>query len=208
MNFSQASSSPHLPASASAGMNRDFAKDFPRQLRFWALHVPLNALPSFIIAISVFRFFDKQPFAIVTMLAAIVLFIIGLAAMVTMVPDLNREGHPLTRGLRAAVVFRTWVSALSAAMLIIAPNSLMLIPDFWCGFFSNHMIEATANILHLRAADIETGSFLPVMLTTLVEGGIIAIGIAMLTFFLCLYFQSRERRKAFTSAGSPAGLRR
>jgi hypothetical protein len=189
-------------------MNPAFAKDFPRQLRFWALHVPLNALPSFIIATRLFNFFDKQPFAIVTMLAAIVLFITGLAATVATVPDLNCEGHPLTRGLRAAVVFRTWVSALSAAMLIIAPSSLMLMPDFWCGFFSNAIVEGTANALHLRAGDVETGSFLPVMLTTVVEGAIIAIAIAMLAFFLSLYFQSRERRKAFTSAGSPGDLRR
>ena len=189
-------------------MNPHFAKDFLRQLRFWALHVPLNALPSFIIATRLFSFFDKHPFAIVTMLAAIVLFIIGLAATVAMVPDLNRDGHPLTRGLRAAVTCRAWVSGLSASMLIIAPPSLMLIPDFWCGFFSAHIIEATANVLHLRASDVETGNFLPVMLTTIVEGAIIAIVIAMLAFFLSLYFQSRERRKAFTSAGSPAGLRR
>lgn len=34
-----------------ADMNPDFAHDFPRQLRFWAFHVPLNALPSFIIGL-------------------------------------------------------------------------------------------------------------------------------------------------------------
>jgi hypothetical protein len=189
-------------------MNPDFAMDFLRQLRFWALHVPLNALPSFIIATRVFDFIDKQPSAIVTMLAAIVLFIIGLAATVATVPDLNRDGHPLTRGLRAAVACRAWVSGLSAAMLVIAPPSLMLIPDFWCGFFSAHIVEAFADVLHLRASDVETGNFIPVMLTTVVEGTIIAITIAMLAFFLSLYFQSRERRKAFTSVDSPAGLRR
>lgn len=188
-------------------MNPDFAKDFPRQLRFWALHVPLNALPSFIIALSLFRF-DKQPFAIVTMLLAIVVFIMGLAATVAMVPDLNHDGHPLARGLRAAVVFRAWVSGLSAAMLIIAPPSLMLIPDFWCGFFSARTVEATADVLRLQSSDVESGSFLPVMLTTVVEGVIIAIMLAMLAFFLGLYFQSHDRRKAFTSAGSPARLRR
>jgi hypothetical protein len=170
--------------------------------------VPLNALPSFIIATRVFDFIDKHPFAIVTMLAAIVLFIMGLAATVATVPDLNRDGLPLTRGLRAAVACRAWVCGLSASMLIIAPPSLMLIPDFWCGFFSAQVVEATANALHLRASDIETGNFMPVMLTTVVEGTIIAIAIAMLAFFLSLYFQSRERRKAFTSAGSPADLRR
>jgi hypothetical protein len=188
-------------------MNPGFAKDFPRQLRWWALHVPLNALPSFIIAISLFRF-DKQPSVIFTMLAAIVLFIIGLAATVAMVPDLNRDGHPLARGLRASVVFRAWISGLSATMLIIAPPSLLFIPDFWCGYFATRVVGTIANVLHLPSSGVRSGGFLPVMLTTIVEGVIIAIGIAMITFFLCLYFQSRERRKAFTSAGSPVHLRR
>jgi hypothetical protein len=188
-------------------MNPDFAKDFPRQLRFWALHVPLNALPSFIIAVSLFRF-DKQPSVVFTMLAAIVLFIVGLAAMVAMVPDLNRDGHPLARGLRAAVAFRAWVSGLSATMLLIAPSSIFLIPDFWCGYAAAGVVEEILGAFHPPTSHVESGNFLPILLTTVVEGGIIAIALAMITFFLCLYFQSRERRKAFTSAGSPARLRR
>jgi hypothetical protein len=125
-----------------------------------------------------------------------------------MVPDLNRDAHPLARGLRAAVKLRAWISGLSSAMLVIAPPSVMLIPDFWCGFFSARMVEATADVLHLQSSDVESGSFLPVLLTTALEGLIIAMAIAMMTFFLCLYFQGRERRKGFTSAGSPAHLRR
>jgi hypothetical protein len=184
-------------------MNPDIAKDFPRQLRFWALHVPLNALPSFIIAMRLFHFET-----VLTMLAAIVLFIVGLAAMVAMVPDLNRDGHPLTRGLRAAVVFRAWVSGLSAAMLIIAPKSLILAPDFWCGYLSAALVKVISDALHVAALPVSTGNFEPVLFTTVVEGAIIAIAIAMLAFFLALHFQSRDRRKAFTSMGSPARLRR
>ncbi|MEK7951308.1 hypothetical protein [Luteolibacter soli] len=188
-------------------MNSDFVANFPRQLRFWALHVPLNALPSFIIAISLFRL-DKQSFAIVTILAVIVLFIIALATIVAMVPDLNREKHPLARGLRAAMIFRAWVCGLSAAMLVIAPPFLMLTPDFWCGYISAALVNGLSRFLHLGAASVSTGSFLPVMLTTVTEGAIIATGIAMLAFFLSLYLQIRERRKAFTSAGSQPHLRR
>lgn len=188
-------------------MNPDFAKDLPRQLRFWALHVPLNALPSFIIAISLFRF-DKHPNVIVTMLAAIGIFIIGLAATVAMVPDLNRDDHPLARGLRAAVTFRAWVSGLSAAMLVLAPPSLPLIPDFWCGYLAAGVVEETADFLHLQSAHVESGGFVPVLLTTIVEGAIIATALAMLAFFLSLYFQCRDRRKAFISTASPAPLRR
>ncbi|RYD44159.1 MAG: hypothetical protein EOP83_31395 [Verrucomicrobiaceae bacterium] len=188
-------------------MNPDFAQDFPRQLRFWALHVPLNALPSFIIAISLFRF-DKQPFAMVTMLSAIVIFILGLSTIVAVIPDLNRDGHPLKRGLRAVMTFRAWISGLSSAMLVIAPPSMSLTPDFWCGYISAGLVEELSKLLHLSSAEVSTGSFLPVMLTTALEGLIIAISIAMMSFFLCLYFQSRDRRKAFTSAGSPAPLRR
>jgi len=185
-------------------MNPDFAKHFIRQLRFWALHVPLNALPSFIISISVFRF-DKQPSAIVTMFAAIAIFILGLATIAAMIPDLNRDGHPLKRGLRAAMMLRAWISGLSSAMLVIAPPVMTLIPDFWCGYLSAAFVEG---LLKSSSAKVSTGTFLPVMLTTALEGLIIAIAIAMMTFFLCLYFQSRERRKAFTSAGSRAPLRR
>ncbi|HEY1122213.1 MAG TPA: hypothetical protein VGE67_11465 [Haloferula sp.] len=188
-------------------MNPDFAKHFIRQLRFWALHVPLNALPSFIISISVFRF-DKQPLAIVTMFAAIAIFILGLATIAAMIPDLNRDGHPLKRGLRAAMMLRAWISGLSSAMLVIAPPVMTLVPDFWCGYLSAALVEQLLKFLHLSSARVSTGTFLPVMLTTALEGLIIAIAIAMMTFFLCLYFQSRERRKAFTSAGSPARLRR
>jgi len=188
-------------------MNPDFAKDFLRELRFWALHVPLNALPSFIIAISLFRF-DKQPLAIVTIFAAILLFIIGLATIVAMIPDLNRDGHPLTRGLRAAVKIRAWISGLSSTMLVIAPPSMSLVPDFWCGYVSAALTEGLLQALHLGSSGVRTGSFLPVMLTTALEGLIIAMALAMMTFFLCLYFQSRERRKRFTSAGLPAHLRR
>jgi hypothetical protein len=187
-------------------MNADFTRDFSHQLRFWTLHVPLNALPSFIIAISLFRF-DKQPLAIVTMLIAIVLFILALAATVAIVPDLNRPGHPLTRGLRAAVTLRAWVSGLSAAMLVIAPPSLMLVPDFWCGWAAAALVGRLSRLFHLGCSEVVSGGFSSVMLTTVAEGLIIAIGITMIAFFLCLYFQSRDRRKAFTSAGSPAPLR-
>ena len=188
-------------------MNRDFAKDFQKHLRFWALHVPLNALPSFIISISVFRF-DKQPFAIFTMLAAVLLFIIGLASIAALIPDLNRDSHPLARGLRAAVMFRAWICGLSSAMLVIAPPSMTLVPDFWFGYISAALAEGISKALHLGSSRVSMGGFPPVMLTTVLEGLIIAIGIAMMTFFLCLYFQGRERRKSFTSAGSPAPLRR
>lgn len=188
-------------------MNPDFANDFFRQLRFWALHVPLNALPSFIISISLFRF-DKQPLAIATMFAAILLFIVGLATIAAMIPDLNCAGHPLARGLRTAVRFRAWISGLSSAMLIIAPPSMTLVPDFWCGYVSAAFAEGLLQALHLGSPGVRTGSFLPVILTTTLEGLIIAIAIAMMTSFLCLYFQSRDRRKTFTSAGSPAHLRR
>ena len=184
-------------------MNSDFARNFPRQLRFWAPHVPLNALPSFIIAISLFRV-DKQSLGIFAMLAAIFIFILGLAAITSMVPDLNREGHPLARGLRAAVTFRAWVSGLSVGMLLISRSALMLVPDFWCGFIATGLSRQLMEALHVGSSPSPTSGFLPVMLTTVVEGVIIATGIAMLAFFLCLYFQSRERRKAFTSTGSPA----
>ena len=169
--------------------------------------MPLNALPSFIISISVFRF-DKQPFAIITMFAAIAIFVLGLATIAAMIPDLNRDGHPLKRGLRAAMTFRAWISGLSSAMLVIAPPVMTLIPDFWCGYISAAFAEGLLQALHLGSSGVRTGSFLPVMLTTTLEGLIIAIAIAMMTFFLCLYFQNRERRKAFTSAGSPTHLRR
>ena len=184
-------------------MNSDFTRDFSHQLRYWTLHVPLNALPSFIIALSLFRY-DKQPLSIVTMFIAIVLFIIGLAAITAAIPDLNREGHPLARGLRSAVRLRAWMCGLSAAMLVIAPPSMGVIPDFWCGFLSANIVEAFGSNFFPRSSHVESGGFMPVLLTTVVEGAIIALAIAMIAFFLCLYFQSRERRKAFTSAGSPA----
>jgi hypothetical protein len=183
-------------------MNADFTRDFSHQLRFWALHVPLNALPSFIIAVSLFRL-DRHPSAIVAIFGVIVLFIVGLATLAAAVPDLNLAGHPLARGLRTAMLLRAWVSGLSVAMLLIAPSGLALIPDFWCGLMANEVVKD----IHLTAMNrlpLQTGDFLPILLTTLVEGLIIAIGIAMIAFFLGLYFQRRERLKPFTSAGSPA----
>jgi hypothetical protein len=186
-------------------MNADFTRDFSHQLRFWALHVPLNALPSFIIAVSLFRL-DKHPSAIFSILGVIALFIMGLATLTAVMPDLNRSGHPLARGLRAAMILRAWVSGLSVGMLLIAPSGLAIIPDFWCGLMANAVVKQI-HVLATNPLPLPTGSFLPVMLTTVVEGLIIAIGIAMIAFFLCLYFQSRDRRKAFTSGGSPAPLR-
>jgi hypothetical protein len=187
-------------------MNADFTRDFSHQLRFWTLHVPLNALPSFIIAVSLFRF-DRQPFAIFTMLIAIVLFIFVLSAITAMMPDLNRQGHPLARALRATMILRAWMSGLSAAMLVIAPPSMGIVPDFWCGYVSAALAGGISKSFHLASSTVTAGGSMPVFLTTVVEGLIIAICIAMITFFLCLYFQSRDRRKAFTSAGSPAPLR-
>ncbi len=187
-----------------------FFATFPRQLRYWALHCCLNALPSFAIALAFLKLWEK-PFGIAAMLCGIATFIILYALITSLVIPLANEKHILSRSLRLGTKIRAWISGLSVGVLLLSlGQGMMLVPDFWCGWLSIAILHAiTSKIGYgMNHFDVSgSGSFdnfFTVYATTVLEGFILSFILLMISFFAILFIQSRDRKKMFLDAHAKA----
>jgi hypothetical protein len=180
------------------------ASALPKQFRYWAIHGSLNALPSFIIACKVLGLW-KQPLAIAAMLCAVATFIAGYTLVSSLRGPLSDPSHLLHRSIRVGAKIRMFISAISIPVAL--SNAILLLPDFWCGFFA---VNLTNGLLHLLGSptglvntdldDTQQTSFFAVYASTMVEGLILSFGLLMISFFSLVVLQFRERRKEFGTA--------
>jgi hypothetical protein len=178
-----------------------FLANVPSQLRYWALHCGMNALPSFCIALWALGLW-QVPVAIAAMICAIMTFILLYSTLTSLAGPLSDKTHVLSRALRLGAKIRAWISGLS--LLVVFTPAMSITPDFWCGFFS---VEITETIIRrLWIPDFagigprEKPVFLPVYLATILEGFILSGILFLISFIAVIWLQSRDRRKFFRTA--------
>lgn len=178
-----------------------FLTAFPRQLRYWSIHCSLNALPSFCIALIALKLW-KSPPAITAMLFAIATFILLYATLISLSGPLVNENHVLSRSLKLGTKIRAWISGLS--MFVVFTPAMSIAPDFWCGFIS---VMLTNSLFRLAGSSVDVldlggtnAGFLPVYITTMLEGFILSFLLLMISFFAVMFIQARDRKRVFEVA--------
>ncbi len=177
----------------------------PRQLRFWALHCSVNALPSFLIAL-VWIGLWQHPVAIAAMLAAVATFIAGYTLTCLVAAPLRDPRSLVARALGIGLGIRCWISGLSLLAIVYSPL-VTVMPDFWCGYAAALAVERFGTLTGLTAfgdlVDARRVNFVTVYATTLVEGLILSIMLSMFSFFALVVVQALERRKMYTVSVPP-----
>ena len=175
-----------------------FLTVFPRQLRYWAIHCALNSSPSFCIAL-IFLDLWESPLAIAAMLCAIATFILLYATFTSLIVPLADENHVLARSLRLGTTIRAWISGLS--LLIVFTPAMAITPDFWCGFLAamltNFFFRSAGGVGNFFEPNGVNVGFSPVFVTTLLEGFILSFILFMISFFVVIFLQARDRRRVF-----------
>jgi hypothetical protein len=181
-----------------------FLTVFPRQLRFWAFHGVLNALPCLWIAWGPSGFWKDGP-SVVAMLSAIVTFFLFLATLTSLHGSLFTEGHLLSRALKLGVRIRTGMALISLIPLAITKNGPEFILDSYCGIAaliaSCYMILPGFSINDL-AYGPPTGQYLIIFATTILTGLMLSFFVLMTSFFALIILQARDWKKLFASADS------
>lgn len=181
----------------SSGMTIDHTR-LRGQARYWGLHCSINALPSFIVAITYLKMI-KEPLAIIAMLLAIVTFV-GAYTLITSIDGLfTNPDSLLSRALKVGVKFRLVVSLVSLPFLLPTPAALF-VPDVWAGIFAASLVNQMGKMLGASGQIIGPTDGGPPMLavyaTTILEGLIISFMLLMISFFSLLFLQMKDRKKA------------
>ncbi len=200
-NFVLASFELHRGGLLSAVMMIDLQR-WPGQIRYWAKHCAINTLPSFGIALILLDLW-QSPAAIMAMLLAVFCFVIGYS-VVTSMPALFPDQSSLTsRALALGTKIRMWLSGASVVVGLI-PGAFFVLPDFWAGMLAVSLLQSAFGLMGVPFFQ-EMGSerMRPqeAFLTTLLEGLILSFGLMMLSFFILIILQIRERRGLARSAG-------
>ena len=174
-------------------------KVLPRQLRHWALHCSLTALPSLGIALYMLQLW-QLPAAVAAMLAAIATFIVLYALITSLKGPLTDPGTLVARSLKLGTRIRTAISLVSIPLLF--TQMIGWTPDFWCGFLACNVTNTIGRKLgvHEDLVRLGRGDFLPVYFTTLLEGVIISFILLMIAFFSLIILQRRQTRRSFSAA--------
>ncbi|HEX7262308.1 MAG TPA: hypothetical protein VF258_10875 [Luteolibacter sp.] len=174
-----------------------FATTFLRQLRYWAFHSSLNALPSLFIALFFLNLLER-PSAVAAMLCAIATFILLYAAITSLSEPLADPTHVLSRSLKLGAKIRAWISGLS--LLVVFTPAMSVSPDFWCGWLAVNIVNHLTQLMGLNSGGyVPNTDFLSIYATTLLEGFILSFILLMISFFALIFLQSRDRRKYFAA---------
>ena len=188
----------------------EFSVKLPKKLKYWTLHCLINALPSYIIAVSWLGLWTN-PAAHLGMIAAVISFIVAFAVMTSLSGPLSRSGSLLSRALRVGLIMRIFCSAWTLLMI---PTGafLMLTPDFWCGQIAVNIVKFIYQIFGeeaiLLASIRGSGSgasqlvagFTEVYLTTLIEGAILSLMLFTFSVVAVVILQARDRKKLYATA--------
>jgi hypothetical protein len=174
-----------------------FSQAFPRQLRFWLLHCLLNAAPSLGIALGWMTLW-RSPQAVAAMFSAIGTFVLLYATLTALPGPLSRPDHLLSRSLRLGAKVRGWISGISILLLPL-PVLLIFLPDYWCGWAAIMLVNLPSRAtgappVFSTEGGADSAEFLPVYLTTLIEGFLLSFVLLMFCFFALLVVQARERK--------------
>ena len=181
-------------------MNAAFLKKFPGQLAHWTLHGTFNALPSFIIALAMLGYISK-PIPILAMLLAIAVYIVLFATVTSLPGPFSEETHVLRRAIRLGAKIRSWIAGISLVLLPGGFNTMIFMPDFWCGWAALMIgnqgfqwLGFSKTPAATRGDGLLSDGFLSVFATTMIEGFIISFLLLMISFFCVIFLQGRDRR--------------
>jgi hypothetical protein len=179
-----------------------FRSNFPRQLRYWALHCLSNALPSLGIALGWAGLIHSPP-AVAAIFTAIATFILLYAVATSWIRPVAERSHLLFRSLDLGVKIRAAISIFSLFALT-DRDHLIFLPDTWCGLGAGIVVDwfgrsLGAGPLNLNGRDRGVSGFLQIYATTMLEGIILSFLLLMISFFALIVLQARDRRKAFAA---------
>jgi len=181
-----------------------FRSNFPRQLRYWALHCLLNALPSLGIALGWAQLI-RSPAATAAMFTAIATFILLYATLTSWFPPAADRSRLLFRSLDLGLKIRAVISIFSVFGLT-DKNHLVFLPDTWCGLAAGFNVDWLSRAfgygrLNLNGSHSNSVSgFVQIYATTMLEGLILSFLLLMISFFALIILQARDRRKVFSPA--------
>lgn len=182
-----------------------FLTVFPRQLRNWAIHCALNSSPSFCIALVALNLW-KSPLAIAAMLCAIATFILLYATLTSLSEPLVNENQVLSRSLKLGAKIRAWISGISV-LLLLTVKGVLITPDLWCGILAINILNriasffGAANPYLFRPRPVnDMAGFSRIFATTMTEGLILSFLLLMISFFVVIFLQARDRKRVFAVA--------
>lgn len=168
---------------------------FLAQLRHWAIHLPIWALPSFIVMTSSE---SPNPKSIAAMLVGIAIFCLIFSALATAcLPQ-----KPST-GLKKAIL---WSSRLRSGLAILfIPGSLsgqmvLLFPDFCTGYVS---VLVTGEITKALAITNDWGNL---VIATLIQGSLIVLGYLLLAALFLAAIRKAYEPVSTVSSGADKNL--
>lgn len=183
----------------SVSMKEQFLQHFPRQLRYWARHCFINAIPSLIIALAWGQLY-KFPVAITAMICAIATFILLYAVITSLPSPLAEDDHLLARSIHCGAKIRSWVAGISIPLVCI-PGFALITPDLWLGMCAMSIIRW---ITQSRTDGISPPpDFWSIYAITMLEGIFISFLLLMIAFFAFLFIQSKQRRSIESTMESP-----
>lgn len=184
---------------------------FPRQLRHWALHCSLNALPSFIIACLVLHLWE-EPKAIAAMVAAVCTFIVLYATLTSFDGPFSDPEHPLHRAMKTGTRIRAVISLVSVPLALL--DGVFLLPDFWCGYYAAALVNVAAvfagspgDVFDMDRSNGDSSGFFATFAVTMVEGLILSFLLMMISFFALLFIHAKDRRKGRLRQGQGLPVR-
>lgn len=180
-----------------------FRSNFPRQLRYWALHCILNALPSLGIALG-WAQLVRSPAATAAIFTAIATFILLYATLTSWITPVADKSRLLFRSLDLGLRIRAVISVFSLFGLW-DKDHLIFLPDIWCGLAAAFSIDWLGRRFGFERINLngrQPGSvsgFFQIYATTMLEGFILSFLLLMISFFALIILQAKDRRKAFAA---------
>ena len=133
------------------------------------------------------------------MLSAIATFILLITTLTSLRGPLSTEGHILSRSLKLGAKIRAWMALVSVLPLAAKESSIAYIPDYYCDLIA--LVAACyATIPRFSMNDLAYGppsAFLPIYVTTIFAGLILSFLLLMISFFVVIFLQARDRRRVF-----------
>lgn len=179
-------------------MKNYFAR-FWLQLRFWAFHCSLTALPSFLIVV-INPGLGTNTTTILAMLTGITIFILIYTLAGSSISALHDQKHLFARATRLALKIRLFISVASLPLVFFVSQMeklLFIIPDYWAGVTAGF---ALSSLSPTHAWSIESFPF--TVGWTLLEGFILSFLLFMGTFFCLLWVNHKEKKKIFQKKNS------
>lgn len=181
----------------------EFIDFFPGKLRFWSVHCVINAVPSYLIAVVWMQLWGSKP-AQVAMLAAVVTFIFGYAALTSSLRVFQIKGNLFNRALRVGLILRTVISVITVIAVPLGPF-LMFTTDLWCGHFANNAVADVLGVDGLMGKggvasirSMSKVSFLEIYLTTILEGLILSFMLFIFSFIAIIFLQRKSKTNFYS----------